>query len=239
MGATVDENNYLRSWTNELYLWYKEVPDQNPASFTTPNYFDALKTSATTASGNLKDKFHFTYPTPQWEALSQSGIEAGYGAQWVLISAAPPRLVLVAFTQPNSPATAANLTRGAKVLTVDGVDLVNAGDATSVATLNAGLFPTAPGGTHVFSVLDPGASAPRTVSLVATNVTETPVQNVSTIKTSSGNVGYMLFNDHIATAEPLLIGAFGQLASAGVTVPLFVAGIDRSGIGGEGNLRVR
>ncbi len=219
-GATLDENNYLRSWTNELYLWYREVPDQNPASFTTTaSYFDLLKTSATTASGNAKDKFHFTYPTPQWEALSQSGIEAGYGAQWVLISAAPPRLVLVAYTEPNTPATTspANLARGAQVLTVDGVDLVNAGDATSVATLNAGLFPTAAGGTHVFSILDRGASAPRTVTMVAANVTSVPVQNVSTIKTSSGTVGYMLFNDHIATAEPLLISAFSQLSSAGVT----------------------
>src|SRR6185312_12854487 len=26
-GAIKDENNYLRSWTNELYLWYREVPD--------------------------------------------------------------------------------------------------------------------------------------------------------------------------------------------------------------------
>jgi carboxyl-terminal processing protease len=218
-GSTVDENNFLRSWTNELYLWYREVPDQNPASYTTPNYFDLLKTSATTASGSPKDKFHFTYPTPEWEALSQTGVQAGYGAQWVIIAATPPRQVLVAYTEPNSPATTspANLARGAQVLTVDGVDLVNATDATSVNTLNAGLFPSTAGGTHAFSILDLGATTPRTVTLVAANVTSTPVQNVTTIKTSSGTVGYMLFNDHIATAEPLLISAFGQLASAGVT----------------------
>src|SRR5262245_41477616 len=30
-GTTVDENNWLRSWTNDLYLWYSEVPDLNPS----------------------------------------------------------------------------------------------------------------------------------------------------------------------------------------------------------------
>src|SRR5207247_10625833 len=84
-GSTLAENNWLRSWTHELYLWYREVPDLDPAPHTTPDYFGLLKTSATTASGNPKDRFHFTYPTAQWVALSQSGVEAGYGASWVLI----------------------------------------------------------------------------------------------------------------------------------------------------------
>ena len=26
-GTVTDQNNWLRSWTNELYLWYSEVPD--------------------------------------------------------------------------------------------------------------------------------------------------------------------------------------------------------------------
>ena len=73
-GSILLENNWLRSWTHELYLWYREVPDQNPADFTTTDaYFNVLRTSATTASGALKDKFHFTYPTDAWAALSQSG----------------------------------------------------------------------------------------------------------------------------------------------------------------------
>ena len=52
--------------------------------------------------------------------------------------------------------------------------------------------------------------------MVAANVTSTPVQNVGTIG-RSGAVGYMLFNDHIATAEAQLIAAFAQLQAAGVS----------------------
>src|ERR1051325_7991706 len=45
--TTLSENNWLRSWTNDLYLWYDEVVDRDPALFTTPAYFDLLKTTAT------------------------------------------------------------------------------------------------------------------------------------------------------------------------------------------------
>ena len=217
-GSAVQENDFLRSWTNELYLWYREVPDLDPASYSTSSYFGLLKTSATTASGKPKDRFHFTYPTAEWVALSQSGVEAGYGATFVVLASTPPRSVVVAYTDPGSPATApsANLVRGAQVLAVDGVDVVNAADTTSVNTLNAGLFPSAAGASHTFSILDLGASSPRTITMVSANVTSTPVQDVQTLRAASGTVGYILFNDHIATAEEQLVSAFAQLAAAGV-----------------------
>ena len=217
-GSTLTENQFLRSWTNELYLWYSEVPDQNPASYSTPNYFNLLKTAAVTTSGKPKDRFHFTYSTAEWRALSQSGVEAGYGAQFLVISSSAPRKVVVAYTEPGSPATEppANLARGAQVLTVDGVDLVNATDSASIAKLNEGLFPSSSGASHTFSVLDAGASAPRTITMVSANVTSSPVQNVGTIRTAAGTVGYLLFNDHIATAEQALVDAFRRLSDAKV-----------------------
>ncbi|HEY0747159.1 MAG TPA: S41 family peptidase, partial [Steroidobacteraceae bacterium] len=218
-GTLLDELNWLRSWTNDLYLWFDEVPDQDPATFTSDaTYFTALKTSATTASGNPKDKFHFTYPTATWEALSQSGVQAGYGANFVVISGTPPRNVVVSYTEPNSGAATApaNLARGAKLLTIDGVDLVNANDQASVDTLNAGLSPKTVGESHTFSILDAGATTPRTVTLVSADVTVTPVQNVRTLTAPNGSlVGYMLFNDHLATAEGELVAAFSQMQSAG------------------------
>ncbi len=219
-GTALDEKNWLRSWTNDLYLWFSEVPDQDPVGFATDAaYFDVLKTPAITASGKPKDQFHFTYPTATWESLSQSGVQAGYGANFVILASTPPRDVVVAYTEPGSAAATApaSLARGAQILTVDGVDLVNAADQASVNTLNAGLSPQTVGETHTFSILDEGAATPRTVTLVSADITETPVQNVHTIQAAGGNlVGYMLFNDHIATAESELVAAFSQLKSAGV-----------------------
>jgi hypothetical protein len=220
-GKLLDELNWLRSWTNDLYLWYAEVPDQNPATFTSDaSYFAVLKTPATTASGSKKDKFHFTLSTSVWETLEQSGVQPGYGIGIVALAIHPPRDYVVGYIEPLIPANnaAANIARGAELLSVDGADLVNANDQASIDTLNAGLFPATAGESHTFSILDAGATTPRTVTLVSADVTETPVQNVHTIATPGGSlVGYMLFNDHLATAEGALMNAFTQLQTAGVT----------------------
>ncbi len=218
-GTTLDENNWLRSWSNDLYLWYDEIVDQNPADFTTAEYFEVLKTSEITPSGNPKDRFHFSLSTEEWHALSQSGVSAGYGATFSVIAASPPRQVVVAYTEPNSPATTGpvNLARGASILAIDGVDMVEASDDASVAVLNAGLFPSEPGESHEFTVQDLGSSTSRSFSMVSATITSVPVQNVDTVATSSGAVGYMLFNDHIATSEQQLMDAVDSLLGADIT----------------------
>lgn len=221
-GTTLDENNWLRSWTHELYLWYDEVQDVNPALYTTPDYFQLMKTTQTTSSGAPKDRFHFTYPTSVWEALSESGEEVGYGVDFEIVAATPPRSVVIAYLEPTAslPAqtVAANFVRGDTVLQVDGVDVVNADDQASVNTINEGLAPSTAGETHTFEVLDPGSSTPRTVQLQAANVTSTPVLLETTVTGPSGStVGYILYNDQIATAESELISAINDLKSHGVT----------------------
>ena len=203
-GTTLDENNWLRSWSNDLYLWYNDITDRDPADFTTPEYFDLLRTFATTPSGNPKDRFHFALGTEEWRALIQSGVSSGYGATFAVIQAAPPRQIVIAYTEPDSPATTgpANLTRGSTLLEIDGVDVIN---GTDVDALNAGLYPSDPGESHDFVVQDLGSSSSRSFTMVSETITSVPVQHVSTIDTASGTVGYMLFNDHTATAEQLLI----------------------------------
>ena len=216
-GEALDENNWLRSWSNDLYLWYDEIVDRDPSLYTTPEYFDLLKSPEKTPSGNDKDRFHFTYSTAEWEALSQSGISVGYGMRVVLLSRAPPREAVVATIEPNSPAHQAKLARGARILEIDGVDLVNGGTQADVDVLNAGLFPSTEGETHDFVVRDLGADGTRSVTLRATEVTSDPVQHVKVLDTDSGPVGYFLFNDFIATAEQELIDAVNQLAAAEIT----------------------
>ena len=83
-GTTLDENNFLRSYSDDTYLWYNEIVDQDPGLFSDPLvYFDELQTTAITPSGQPKDKFHFTFDSEEWFQLSQSGVSAGYGVQFV------------------------------------------------------------------------------------------------------------------------------------------------------------
>jgi hypothetical protein len=217
-GTLLQENNWLRSWSNELYLWYSEIVDQNPAGFsTTDAYFQMLKTTATTASGRAKDRFHFSYDTPTWEALSNSDVDVDYGAYFELVSATVPRKVVVAYTQAGTPAVAAGLARGALVLSVDGTG-INDSTTNGVATINAGLFPSNVGETHTFSIQDTPTSAPRTVTLTATNVTYNPVPITTTLTAGDGRtVGYILFNDQLASSEAAMLNAFSAMRAAGAS----------------------
>ena len=218
-GTATDQNNWLRSWTHELYLWYSEVTDRDPSLSSTVDYFRVLKTNATTPSGQAKDKFHFTYDTEVWRSLSQGGVEAGYGAEFSIFLLNPPntapRRIVVAFTETGFPA-AGQLLRGDEILQVDGVDDVNGGTQANVNVLNAGLFPSATGQTHTFLVRGTNGTN-RTVTMTSTSITHNPVPIVTTFGTASGQVGYIQFNDHIATAETPLMNAITFLDNANVT----------------------
>lgn len=235
-GSLTTEKQWLRAFVNDTYLWYKDIVPQDPSLFvvgaTAPyvntsdnsktsvllntnfdvvdTYFNSLRSLLFTASGKPKDQFHFTYATDDWVALSSSGNSVGFGFQVALLSRTPPRKAVVAYSEPVSPASSNMLTRGAQFLTVNGVDVAT-GDS---AVLNEALFSPLPGKKYTFQVLDLGSTSPRTFDMTATTVTATPVQNVRTLAAPYTDVGYLQFNDHIATSESQLIAAVNQLKAA-------------------------
>ena len=218
-GIYVDENNWLRSWSHETYLWYDEIEDVDPACCANPeDYFQLMKTTEEISPGKPKDRFHFSESTREYRRLSNKGITAGYGARLKVLKRSPPRNVAVAYTEPGSPATAAdvNLVRGTRVLRIDGIDIVNSNNADDINKINAALNPSL-GDTHTFTVKDPGASSPeRSVTMTAREITVHPVQNEYVLTNSNGDrVGYMLFNTHIDTAVQPLIDAGNTFLEGG------------------------
>ena len=218
-GSFEDEGYWLRSWSNDTYLWYDEIQDRDPGLYATSaagvaEYFELLKTEATTPSGNPKDRFHFTRDTAEYLAESQQGITFGYGATYKLISSSAPRELVIVLVNDNSPAADAGLQRGARIVTVDGVDLINGSDAD---TLNAGLWPNQVNEDHSFEVLDPGATERRTITMTSAQIDTDAVPQTRIIDTDSGKVGYLLFTDHILTAEQQLVDAVTQMRDANIT----------------------
>jgi len=215
-GTLLDEMKFLRGWSDRNYLWYNEIPTNfYMADFTsTLDYFDRLKTPATTASGKPKDQFHFTYTTAEWNALNTASQETGYGVGWAANASKAPRTWIVANVEPNSPAASAGLQRGDMLATVDGVDFVNTNTDAGIDTINAGLYPERIGETHRFGLKR--GSATFDVGLSATVVTSASVKNAKVVDTPTGKVAYLTFNDFNATAEKQLIDAFTLFQGQGV-----------------------
>ncbi|MDP3823370.1 MAG: S41 family peptidase [Burkholderiales bacterium] len=221
------EKQWLRSYFDEAYLWYDEVPvvDANAAAYNNPadvrgsldNYFEALKTPVVTASGARKDRFGFTYPTAAWNALAQSGVTLGYGFEPVFGSLAvnaqnPNRNIRIAYVEPGTEAAAKALRRGDQVVSVDGVS-ADTDTPAGVDVLNAAFFPDAAGVAHQW-VFSRAGSANFSVTLTTANITKVPVLARSVVTALDGRrVGYLVFNDHLATAEAQLIEAVNHFAA--------------------------
>jgi len=224
-GTLGNEKAWLRSYMNQAYLWFDQMPVVDATLYSYSNtsdvygsldtYFEALKTPALTASGKRRDQFSFTYPTKAWNDLSQSGTVQGYGVDWYMASPTPPRGLVVSQVGAGTAAASAGLARGDVLVSVDGVS-ADAGDAAGVDVLNAGLFPTVGGATHSFTLYRDGVGN-YTRSLTAGTVVLDPVPLTSVLSSPAGKkVGYILFNDHVAPAEDGLIQAVNTLQTAGV-----------------------
>ena len=211
-GTSVDENNWIRSWSNETYLWYNELPDIDPATITNPlEYFERMKTNARTNSGQNKDRFHYTYDTDEWNQLSESGISVGYGAQFT-VTFEPSTRAFITYTEPNSPAHSANIGRGTEIIAADGILLSSINSQESYAKFLAAAFPSTIGESHTFIVRELNADADRTVTLQSAITTEQPVHTNKVFTQNNKKIGYVLFNSfNVATAEEQLINTVSGL----------------------------
>ncbi len=213
-GTQADEKGFVRAITTETYLWNMEVPTVDPTTYPTViDYFEALKTPLLSASGRPKDRFHFTYPSQTWDALS-NGVEFGYGISWVTPRNFVPRIWRVAIVEDGSPAAAAGLRRGDELVMMDGVDFVNRNDRAAVDAFNAALTPTKDGEQHKLTFWRNGASVDAT--LTAAKISVASVQNTRVIDTPAGKTGYLTFNSHNGPAEKQLYDAITAFKSAAV-----------------------
>jgi carboxyl-terminal processing protease len=92
----------------------------------------------------------------------------------------------------------------------------------STTQLNSLLFPTAVGVQISFTILDLNQTVARNVTVSSASVVEDPVPLVRVLPSDPANlasakIGYMLFDDHVATAESELINAITTFRTAGVS----------------------
>ncbi len=217
-GTLADELAWIRSWINENYLWYNEVPYTlfDPAKFTSAiDYFAVMKSTELSPSAKAKDQYHFTQASEQWDALQVGGIVYGYGITWGRGPNTLPRNWTAVLVEKGSPADLAGMQRGDRLIAVDDADFLNGNDAATIAKLNAGLSPATTADVHRFQMERAGAR--YIAALKPANVVTVPVQNTRTIDTPTGKVGYLTFNSHTSASERYLIDAVTTLKAAKVT----------------------
>lgn len=211
-GSKVYEKHWLRSWSNNTYLWYDEIADTDFNVVSEPElYFSGLKSFENTASGAERDRFHYSQNTEEYLQLTSSGESVGYGVRFQLLESSAPREGRVAYVEPNSSASLAGLSRGDEIVAIDGVDFVNSNNITA---LNAGLLPDTNGEEHIFTIRGLGQTTTRDITLKAQIVVNEPVKSTSIINTDNSKVAYLALNTFATrNVEVALFDAFTTLSA--------------------------
>jgi len=208
-GTANDEKAWVRSFVDERYLWYPDVPSRDASQYASAAaYFDVLKTPAKNSAGGDLDRFHWSETKEEYDQYT-NGISVDYGIAWSRVANSPPRSYTVYDVEPLSPAGVAGVQRGDKLVKVDGIDFANGADVTG---LNTGVFPQDQV-QHTLQ-LQRGVST-LTFTLKAGQYATTPVRGAKVLNDNGTKVAYLYFDSFIAKSQDALITAFNDFKAQG------------------------
>ncbi len=203
MCQTETEKTWVRAYLDDEYLWYNEIVEVPKENYNTPQgYFNALLVKT-------KDHFSFTQDQVKIDGFFESGTDMGYGIMWVSDPVAN-NSIRVAAVDAKSPAALQGILRGDYLLSVDGVSIYS---MTRNDYIEA-LYPPEKGVTHTFEIYRSGFAQAQQIVLTSADTIQDPVPLATVIPFNNKNIGYLLFNDHIATATSPLIAAVRQFQIA-------------------------
>lgn len=79
MCELADQKRFVRSYMDEVYLWYNEIPEVDPAQYNNiPDYFNALRVRTPDQNGLPKDRFSAVLPIALASAQLQSFVESNH-----------------------------------------------------------------------------------------------------------------------------------------------------------------
>ena len=197
------QKTVVRAHLNDVYLWYNRIVDVPPANYSTaPDYFDALIVKSV-------DRFSFSMPLSTAVSQLQEGMETGYGVKWGWGAA---NGLFAFYVDPNSPA-AASISRGTEIISINGQQIANL----PISYLNSTLFPEQTGNSVNLTLRPPGASATQTRAFTSATFPTTTVAHPLILPLSGGGkAGYLLFNEHLFTAESGLNQAMTLFKQQGI-----------------------
>jgi carboxyl-terminal processing protease len=201
--STLGRVQFVRTTLRDIYYWYKELPDPDPASFSSPDaYLEAVRYKA------LDHTYSFITDRASNDAFFSDSQFIGFGFGTMLVTNDDWRVTEV---YPASPAAEAGLERGAHILVVNGralASLVSTGD------INTIFGPSTVGTAGTMQFRDVGGTV-HDVQMTKRVVTIPTASLTRTFASGGRVVGYINFRNFVTPATAALDQAFAQLESAG------------------------
>lgn len=202
--SVVGQNTFVRNTLDEYYLWYRELPDLDPALFDSPEaYLNAVRFRP------LDSSFSFIAPKAETEAFYSDSEFVGIG-----FGSKQTRRGELRITQvfPDSPASEAGLARGDTLLTVDGRSVSE--------LLGTGELGTALGPSKVGLSLEltwrNRRGEERSARVTKRPVTIPTVSQTEVFDLDGLPVGYLHFRNFVQPSIKALNRAFAEFRARGV-----------------------
>ncbi|HXT29426.1 MAG TPA: S41 family peptidase [Vicinamibacterales bacterium] len=194
------KNLYVRDVMSDLYFWYREMPELNPASFDSPEaYLEAVRFRP------LDTTFSYITSRAANDAFFSESQFIGFGLSTSLDGV--EMRVMQVF--PDSPASEAGLSRGERIVEIGGRTVASMVETGEIG----GAFGPTEIGVETDVVLTNPAGSSRSVHMTKRLVT-IPTVSLTRVYTVQGRrVGYVFFRNFVQPSFEALDNAFAELAA--------------------------
>jgi carboxyl-terminal processing protease len=203
--STLGQVTFVRDTMQDIYYWYQELSDPDPASFGSPEaYLEAVRFRP------LDSSYSYINSKEASDAFFSESQFIGIGVSFRQTSATELRVGQVF---PGGPAADGGLARGDYVVAIGGrtaEELLRTGE------LGGAFGPDEEGVAVVVAWRTPRGEE-REETLVKRRVTIPTVSAVTTFDVRGSRVGYIFFRNFVSPSIDALNTAFDQLLANGVT----------------------
>jgi carboxyl-terminal processing protease len=200
--AVVDQRSWLKAYMADQYFWNATpgVPDETATSL--DGFFQSLLFRPT-------DRYSYSQATAQFTQFFSEGLRTGFGYSLAFSDAAQTSLQ-VRYTEPQSPVGLAGLVRGDTVVSIDGFTPAQIAEGALAVVESSGVART-------FVVRD-SAGTTRSFTVASATYPLAPVLASTVFTLPSGSkVGYIAYQEFIASSAGALGSAFNAFRAAGVS----------------------
>lgn len=201
-----DEKDVVHTFMNDVYYWYDEVPDVDPADYSTK---EDLLVALTQPERNRGHVYSYLTTIAAEDAFLSNAAYVGFGFSMAQDQNGD---IYLRESFPGGPAAAAGMVRGDRIDAIDGVAVSTMTDA----EFNAALGPNEEGYEVTFEVYHPDLGT-RSVTVAKAEVEAPVVGNVVHDLGAAQDTTYIFFRSFVEPAFEELDTAFAAMQAAGDT----------------------